>query len=75
VSERLVEAERGVLGWIDRDITGPMADVQDPSQEWRRLFSECYGTFLLVLGPGGGSSGSAAAQGDLDTEVRRPEQD
>ena len=31
--------------------------------------------FAYVLrGPGGGESGSGAAQGDLDTEVRRPEQ-
>ena len=47
-------------GWIDRDITGPMADFQDPSQEWRRLFSEFYGTFLLVLvAAGGGMMGQA----------------
>ena len=26
-----------------------MANFQDPRQEWRRLFSELYGTFLLVL--------------------------
>ena len=53
-------AERGVLGWIDRDITGPMQDFQDPGQEWRRLFSEFYGTFLLVLvAAGGGMMGEA----------------
>ena len=38
VNTQLERAERGVLGWIDRDITGPMADFQDPNQEWRRLF-------------------------------------
>ena len=60
MSEQLGRAERGVLGWIDRDITGPMADFQDPSQEWRRLFSEFYGTFLLVLvAAGGGMMGQA----------------
>src|SRR5215510_9186443 len=60
MSERFEQAERGVLGWIDRDITGPMADFQDPSQEWRRLFSEFYGTFLLVLvAAGGGMMGQA----------------
>jgi len=60
VSEQLERAERGVLGWIDRDITGPMADFQDPNQEWRRLFSELYGTFLLVLvAAGGGMMGQA----------------
>ena len=49
-----------MLGWIDRDITGPMADFQDPSQEWRRLFSELLGTFFLVLvAAGGGMMGQA----------------
>ena len=51
MSDQLRQAESGVLGWIDRDITGPMRDFQDPSQEWRRLFSELYGTFFLVLSP------------------------
>ena len=60
MSEQLEQAERGILGWIDRDITGPMADFQDPNQEWRRLFSEFYGTFLLVLvAAGGGMMGQA----------------
>src|SRR5215475_14510828 len=37
-----------------------MADFQDPNQEWRRLFSEFYGTFLLVLvAAGGGMMGQA----------------
>ena len=34
---------------IDKDILEPIADFQDPSQEWRRLFSELYGTFFLVV--------------------------
>ena len=60
MSESLNRAEEGVLGWIDRDITGPMADFQDPRQEWRRLFSELYGTFFLVLvAAGGGMMGQA----------------
>jgi aquaporin Z len=60
MSEPLRRAEAGVLGWIDRDITGPMADFEDPAQEWRRLFSEFYGTFLLVLvAAGGGMMGQA----------------
>jgi aquaporin Z len=54
VTDRRQRAEAGVLGWIDRDITGPMADFQNPDQEWRRLFSEFYGTFLLVLVAAGG---------------------
>jgi aquaporin Z len=31
-----------------------MEDFDDPSQEWRRLFSELLGTFFLVLVAGGG---------------------
>ena len=55
-----MDAEAGVLAWIDHDITGPMRDFRDPSQEWRRLFSELYGTFLLVLvAAGAGMMGQA----------------
>ena len=43
-----------------RDVIGPMDDFQDPSQEWRRLFSELLGTFFLVLvACGGGVMGEA----------------
>ena len=60
MTDQLKQTEAGVLGWIDRDITGPMRDFQDPSQEWRRLFSELYGTFLLVtVAAGGGMMGQA----------------
>jgi aquaporin Z len=60
MSVQIKRAEEGVLAWIDRDITGPMADFQDPRQEWRRLFSEFYGTFLLVLVAAGGGMMSQA---------------
>jgi aquaporin Z len=37
-----------------------LADFQDPDQEWRRLFSELYGTFFLVIvAAGGGMMGQA----------------
>jgi aquaporin Z len=37
-----------------------IADFHDPHQEWRRLFSELYGTFLLVIvAAGGGVMGQA----------------
>src|SRR6476660_387165 len=65
VSVQVERAERGVLGWIDRDITGPMADFQDPKQEGRRLFSEFYGTFLLVLVAAGGGMMSQAFPGTI----------
>jgi len=45
-----------------RDVIGPLDDFQDPSQEWRRLFSELFGTFFLVLvACGGGVMGEAFA--------------
>src|ERR1700751_3503211 len=42
-----------------------MADFQDPNQEWRRLFSEFYGTFLLVLVAAGGGMMSQAFPGTI----------
>jgi aquaporin Z len=37
-----------------------LADFQNPDQEWRRLFSELYGTFFLVIvAAGGGMMGQA----------------
>jgi aquaporin Z len=60
VNEQVREAQADVLTWIDKDITGPMRDFQNPNQEWRRLFSELYGTFLLVIvAAGGGMMGQA----------------
>src|SRR5205823_7834377 len=38
----------------------PMRDFQNPDQEWRRLFSELYGTFLLVIVAAGGGMMSQA---------------
>jgi aquaporin Z len=60
MTDQLRQAESGVLAWIDRDIAGPMRDFQDPHQEWRRLFSELYGTFLLVIVAAGGGMMSQA---------------
>ena len=60
MSEDQTRVESTVLGWIDRDVIAPLADFQDPKQEWRRLFSELYGTFLLVIvAAGGGMMGEA----------------
>jgi aquaporin Z len=45
---------------IERDILEPISDFDNPSQEYRRLFSELYGTFLLVIvAAGGGMMGQA----------------
>jgi aquaporin Z len=37
-----------------------LADFQNPDQEWRRLFSELYGMFLLVIVAAGGGMMSQA---------------
>ena len=46
--------------WFEMEVVQPMADFQNPRQEWRRLFSEFFGTFFLVLvAAGGGMMGQA----------------
>ena len=46
--------------WFEADVISPIEDFKDPSQEWRRLFSELLGTFFLVLvAAGGGMMGQA----------------
>src|SRR5215470_995272 len=42
---------------------GDRADFDDPRLEWRRLFPELFGTFLLVLAAAGG--GILAAKGQI----------
>ncbi len=49
-----------VLTYFDREVADSLAAFQDPSQGWRRLFSELLGTFFLVLvAAGGGMMGQA----------------
>ena len=44
----------------EQRIVAIFEDFQDPTQEWRRLFSELLGTFFLVLvAAGGGMMGQA----------------
>ena len=53
-------AEESIAGWYDTEFLAAKANFQDPKQEWRRLFSELYGTFLLVIvAAGGGMMGQA----------------
>jgi aquaporin Z len=55
----LSAAEQGPLS-LERYIRRISTDFNDPSQEWRRLFSELLGTFFLVLvAAGGGMMGHA----------------
>lgn len=48
------------LGTVEQSVVQRIEDFNDPRQEWRRLFSELYGTFLLVVvAAGGGMMGQA----------------
>ena len=56
--------DAGVAGWIStelqQNVIQPIADFENPNQEWRRLFSELLGTFFLVMvAAGGGMMGAA----------------
>lgn len=54
------DAVSGYLGSQLQTFEESVADFQDSSQEWRRLFSELLGTFFLVLvAAGGGMMGQA----------------
>ena len=57
----MAQAEAGgALSHLNHEIVASLDDFQDPSQEWRRLFSELLGTFFLVLvAAGGGMMGQA----------------
>ena len=46
--------------WFESDVVNPIEDFQNPKQEWRRLFSELLGTFMLVLVAAGGGMMSQA---------------
>jgi aquaporin Z len=58
-----VEAQPGPMGPLalyEQGVLRRISDFKDPRQEWRRLFSEVLGTFLLVMAAaGGGMMGQA----------------
>jgi aquaporin Z len=57
----MVKHVEGILAeQIEKDLLEPLADFQNPRQEWRRLFAEVYGTFLLVIVAAGGGMMSHA---------------
>lgn len=52
-------AER-ISEWFEAEVVQRSEDFQNPRQEWRRVFSELFGTFFLVLAAaGGGMMGQA----------------
>ena len=58
--EALFNAASGHIAHRIETFEEAIEDFQDPSQEWRRLFSELLGTFFLVLvAAGGGMMGQA----------------
>jgi aquaporin Z len=47
------------LSGLPKEVVARITDFDDPHQEWRRLFSEVMGTFLLLLvAAGGGMMGA-----------------
>jgi len=55
-------------GWHDYLLTlefPARADMDDPRLEWRRLFSELLGTFLLVMAGAGGAVVNAVSHGQI----------
>jgi aquaporin Z len=51
---------QGAIARYQKTVIERITDFNDPRQEWRRLFSELFGTFLLVLvAAGGGMMGRA----------------
>jgi aquaporin Z len=77
--ERVVEAERvnaALAAPRTRHLLalefGSTAQFDDPSQEWRRLFSELLGTFMLVLVAAGGGILHGKGQISLTAAVVAP---
>src|SRR5262245_18482088 len=65
---RSTRDEAAILGPIDRyeqSVLARIRDFEDPRQEWRRLFSEVLGTFVLVLAAAGGGMMGQAFPGDI----------
>src|SRR5690242_17048324 len=57
---RTQAARSWASNWFTAEVIDPIEDFHNPRQEWRRLFSEALGTFLLVLvAAGGGMMGQA----------------
>ena len=69
MSESPASSGEPLLAWLDRRtalVRRRDVEFDDPKLEYRRLFSELWGTFLLVLvAAGGGVVGATAYGGDL----------
>lgn len=67
--EEMQQSEAAAQNWYNTNVIGPMQDFQNPKQEWRRLFSELYGTFLLVIVAAGGGMMSQAFPDTISREA------
>jgi len=54
-----------IVELLERNVIRPAEDFQDPRREWRRLFAELFGTFLLVLAAAGAGMMSHAFPGTI----------
>ena len=59
-SPRPQPADDGPIARYEQNVLARVRDFDDPRQEWRRLFSEVLGTFMLVLVAAGGGMMSEA---------------
>ncbi|HUZ69933.1 MAG TPA: aquaporin [Candidatus Saccharimonadales bacterium] len=59
---------------VDGETAQRVAAFRDSSQEWRRLFAELFGTFLLVVAAAGGAVVAALSHGAVSrsAEVAAP---
>ena len=60
----------GPIARYEQQLVERIADFNDPSQEWRRLFSELLGTFFLVLVAAGGGMMSHAFPNTISRQQR-----
>ena len=67
----MFDAVTGYAGHELASFEEAVEDFQDPSQEWRRLFSELLGTFFLVLVAAGGGMMGQAFPGHHQPHKRR----
>jgi aquaporin Z len=61
---------RPILRGIEELEVGRRTEFDNPRREWRRLFSEVFGTFLLVVVAAGGGVVNAVSPGSLPLAVR-----
>ena len=59
----------GPIARYEQQLVQRVVDFNDPRQEWRRLFAELFGTFLLVLVAAGAGMMSQAFPGTISRQA------